>query len=692
MLETHKRTLNSVRGLCQQLLEAGLPPVEFFRRLVAPVVKEGQLRAAAVWLYDDHSRLRLICESNLSSMSETGQFFVDPEHQDAVAEVMEQTKVKVLLNRHEDLGSVKPHSLAIGPIARDDRSLGAIEVFAGPDETDEPFLHDLIELLSGYCSKAVEKPQPAAPPAVRPAGQANPSPASAAPAGIPQAAPSAPIASAFWEQFDRFLHGLRRLDVREVAANAANDGRALLGCDRVSVAIREGRRIRVRAVSGQEDVHQRANLIRTMTNLTRRVMKTGERLVYTGSVDNLPPPLEKPLSDYLAESRMRMVAMIPLIDPRRTAKTDADGQPIRKRDKRATVGCLIVEQANESEPRVGLISKVDLITPHVSEAIADAEQHESIFLLPLWRMLGRSIRWFRGRRLATAIAVIIGLTGVGAALAYYPWTYRVTADGRLMPVVQHEVFAPENGEVLEIKVRGGEQVNAGDPLIVLRNQELQAEIVTTRTSMAEKEKQAVALGHQAEEAISSGKTEEGLRFRGEQIRARTEADGLKEKLAVLEDRATRLIVRSPSKGTVATFQVEQLLRDRPVQRGERLLEIMDESREWRLELDVPEHRMGHLLRAMKQSPDQTLPMEYVPATAVEKTLHGKLQAASIATRANQSQDEGAVVEVYADINPEDVPDRRIGAEVTAKIDCGQRSLFYVLFGDVVEFVQRNVWW
>jgi multidrug efflux pump subunit AcrA (membrane-fusion protein) len=277
-------------------------------------------------------------------------------------------------------------------------------------------------------------------------------------------------------------------------------------------------------------------------------------------------------------------------------------------------------------------------------------------------------------------------------LAFTPWTYRVTADGRLMPAVQHEVFAPENGDVQEIKVRGGEQVNVGDPLIILRNQELQADIVSTRSAAAEKEKQTVALGQQADEAYSAGKAEEALRHRGEQTRARIEAEGLRDKLKVLESRAERLIIRSPAKGTVATFQVEQLLRDRPVQRGERLVEIMDESRDWRLELDVPEHRMGHLLRAMKASADQTLPLEYVPATAVETTLYGKVRASSIATRANQSQEEGAIVEVYADINEDDVPGRRIGAEVTAKIDCGKRSLFYVLFGDVVEFVQRHVWW
>ena len=94
MLETHKRTLSAARTLCQQMLEAGLSPGDFFRRLLPSVVKEGQLLAAAVWMYDDHSRLRLVSEFNLSTLSETGQFFVDPEHQDAVAEVIEQSKVR----------------------------------------------------------------------------------------------------------------------------------------------------------------------------------------------------------------------------------------------------------------------------------------------------------------------------------------------------------------------------------------------------------------------------------------------------------------------------------------------------------------------------------------------------------------------------------------------------------------------
>jgi hypothetical protein len=141
---------------------------------------------------------------------------------------------------------------------------------------------------------------------------------------------------------------------------------------------------------------------------------------------------------------------------------------------------------------------------------------------------------------------------------------------------------------------------------------------------------------------------------------------------------------------VATFQVEQLLQDRPVQRGDLLLEVMDDRGDWRLELDVPDYRMGHVLRALAAEESDVLPVDYVPATDPRRELQGTLT--EIATRSSESEASGAVVRVFAAIDPDDLPGRRIGAEVDARIRCGERSLFYCLFGDVVEFLQRRLWW
>ena len=86
-----------------------------------------------------------------------------------------------------------------------------------------------------------------------------------------------------------------------------------------------------------------------------------------------------------------------------------------------------------------------------------------------------------------------------------------------------------------------------------------------------------------------------------------------------------------------------------------------------------------------------MPVKFVLATNVEKTYPGSVSRQ--ASRANPSSEAGtSVVEFFVDIEAEDIPATAIGAEVTAKIDCGKRSLGYVLFGDVVEFVRRHLWW
>ena len=169
------------------------------------------------------------------------------------------------------------------------------------------------------------------------------------------------------------------------------------------------------------------------------------------------------------------------------------------------------------------------------------------------------------------------------------------------------------------------------------------------------------------------------------------------------------------------------------------MEIKDETGPWWLQLEVPEHRMGHLLKAVQAKEDQIvqelldskpaegrqlsdlldrhraakgvqemtvdehqklgdlflaankqLQVEFQLATNVETLFQGTLR--EIETRSNPSSGKDkAIVHVRADIDKTKLPSVRIGAEVRAKINCGQRSLGYVLFGDVVEFLQKYLW-
>ena len=482
----------------------------------------------------------------------------------------------------------------------------------------------------------------------------------------------------------------RSLDLNEVANVVVNDGRNLFGADRVSLATRRGRKTVIKAVSGQESVHPRGNLIRAMRRLTQKVITAGEAFRYDGSLNSVPKQLEEPLAEFIQEAGARFLLIVPLIEPERLVKPEepmGGGKP--ERIVRETIGALIIEQMSSSEPSTQLKSTLDSVTDHISAATFNAGAHSSIFLLPLWRSLGRFFEWLRGRRLAIAVAIVALLAIAGAALVLVPWEYRVDGTGRLMPVIQREVFAPWDGQVIELLVEGGEHVESGQPLIKLRNDELAADLVKIENELQEKRKLLHSLKAQFEEAEKGAKDDERNKAQGKAVETQVEIDGALLQQRILKDRLERLTIRAPIAGIVTTFQVQQLLLDRPVKRGDLLLQVMDEKGDWQLELEIPEHRVGRVLKAQKVlSPE--LAVEYRLLTSPELSYQATLS--SLSTRTVTAEEKGSVLEARAKLDSSKLPTRAIGADVRARIGCGKSFLGDVLFGDIIEFIQKYLWW
>ena len=315
-------------------------------------------------------------------------------------------------------------------------------------------------------------------------------------------------------------------------------------------------------------------------------------------------------------------------------------------------------------------------------------------MLPLWKACGRTLEWFHGRKLAATLAILM-LLGAGiAALVLVPWDYRVIGEGKLMPVTQVAVFAPWDGEVLEPEVDGGEDVKQGDILVRLRNEELEEEFKLAAEELKIKSQLLQSLRAKIEEAAASDERDKELEFRTQKFQTQLELAAAEERYVILKNRMDKLIVRAPIDGVVPDFQIKQLLSNRAVQAGQLLFHVMDDKGNWHMELQVEEKRMGHLLRAVKRDEDdgtaEGRDVEFVMATATTEHFYGQLTR--IATRAQTDPELGSVVEVFAAPNDlTSLPIRTIGAEVRAKISCGERSLGYVLFGDVVEFVQKYFW-
>ncbi|QDT36950.1 efflux RND transporter periplasmic adaptor subunit [Stratiformator vulcanicus] len=479
----------------------------------------------------------------------------------------------------------------------------------------------------------------------------------------------------------------RQFDTNGVCRAIANEAALLLSADRVAVILKRGRRAKVEAVTGQETVHRRSEVVRALATLGKEVMRFDGIVEHDGFHFEHAPSIEKPLAKVVQVSGTRALLAVPLHEPERPKAGDDKAIESPQRRPPRVIGCLIIEWLRDVEPPADRRTKADQIIPLTEVTVTNVRAADRIPLRPVQRMCGKAIEAIKTRYRVQAMAVAVLLVVGTAACCFVPAPYRVTVDGELMPEVRRRVFAAIDGDVTDVHISGGDHVKQGQLLATLRNEELEAELIGIRSEIGEKEQHRRALTSRYEIAFRGGQREEAIDLQGQIAGLRAELTGLKRKADVLSQRYERLKIYSPLTGTVATFRVKENLIGRPVTRGEVLMEVMDETGPWRIELEVDEHRLGHVKRSI-QNREEALPIEYLILTTPEQTYPASLERLSNRT---VPSDEGmSKVDAHASLG-ERQPPLRIGADVRARIDCGDRSLGYVIFGDVIEFVRRYLW-
>lgn len=663
----------------ESLADAGGPSATFFSEFLSRLVTVLGAEAGVVWLRDASNRIQLECEVNLATTGFYQQAESRKINESILGDMLETGEARIRSKDDEDAKLPTAHVLLLASLQRGKEIVGVVQIFQRPDSPRDarPGYLQFMEQMCGHASRFLENQE----------------------AAKKQISPLE-----FWKQFEQFMMRLQRsLNITEVANTSANDGRQIIQCDRVSVVLKRGVKTAALAVSGADSVNRRANTVRLLEKLSDRVISAGEPLTYTGQIEKLAPQIEKPLGDYLHESNARLVHIVPLFPPERLIVPGQEKEkPLAKsKSSKKAFGALVVEQMSESRPKPGLMDRAELVADHAGAALHNAVTHESLFLLPVWRFLGDSLEALRGRTLVKVVSVFVAIIVIVIAMVFIPWEYRVEAKGRLMPSIQRDVFATWDGEIIAIYVKSGDRVKEGQPLIQLRNEDLSTKLLAAEREVTDKYGEEAVFVKEKASLSRNPDREKETELDGKIGQKRIEIEGAKKMVAMLKEQTERLTIRAPIDGVVATFQVEQFLRNRPVGRGEKLLEVMDETGDWRLELEVPENRVGHVLRRQQklQIPEHPvdfpeLQVEFLPATTTEETFTGTLY--KLADKSSITPEQGSILEGLVRIPNEEInklkdkDNLRIGAEVKAKIGCGDRSLGYVLFGDVVEFIQKYV--
>ena len=485
-----------------------------------------------------------------------------------------------------------------------------------------------------------------------------------------------------WQKVEQFIKAVHNgLDPRQVAFTIANEGRRLIECDRVTVALANGNRMRVEAVSGLDTIERRAEQVKLLGRLASTVCKAGEPLWYSGDSSNLPPQIENRLHDYIDKSHTKMLAILPMSEP----GGDEDNEETRS--SKPPIGALIVEQLADARIESTTENRVAVVTDHGQAALSNALEHNSIFLMPVWKLLGKAMAPFRRSNLPKTFLVATILGFIGFALCVFPYSFSLSSNGQLIPTDKVDVFASLNGTLFDISVPDDAYatVEKGFVLATMTNNDLMVEIEQLDGELKQ-ERENYRKFARAESQRGADKLD-AILLAGERSRSEKKVAGLEKALTFKKQQAAELIVKSPIRGQVVNWQPRRTLLGRPVSRGQNLMTVVAPDTSWEIELEMPERRVGHLLNSQNEGEELSVNFSLVsnPGREFEGTV------VMINRNLEVKSDDGNTVTVRVRFDNEQVPTDllRAGTRVRAKVNCGTRSIGYVLFHELIETTRTN---
>jgi multidrug efflux pump subunit AcrA (membrane-fusion protein) len=480
-----------------------------------------------------------------------------------------------------------------------------------------------------------------------------------------------------WKRLEQFLAELHKsLDLQATSLTLVNEARRLVECDRVSLALPQGSGYRLAAISGLDNVDRRTEQASLLTKVVTASLQTGEALWQGAESTSLAAQIDEPLQAYVDRSHTKAIGIVPLM------------RNVSQQGEAACIGALVFEQMTDDRWSETLRRRAEAVVQYATPAVAHALEHDRIFLRQLWTWAGDwRKRWNASIR--TKSAVIGGVVlAMALLLAVVPAPFDIAAKGKVLPGRSWEIFAPQSGTIVNVPVRHGQQVHAGDLLVELSNTEIDVQLseLQGRQRVAQEQLDAyqralLDSGRSGKPRLSAG---DESRLGGEVLQLRQTLSGLTREIELVREKQKSLAVRAEHAGEVVTWQVEQLLQRRPVQMGQSLLTVIDPQGPWELELSLPERRLKHI---------DSVGSDAIEATFMLSTLPGREfrgRVLEIERSAEVRGEEGNTVLVRVAFDAAELPPLRSDTTVTARLHCGRRSLGYVWFCDLIEAVQTKV--
>jgi len=673
--ETVESSWRQLEDFVEQLHERARAPIEmsgFYRQLLEGCITTLAATGGAVWLQDARGRLELLYSVNLKQAVNPDDSTAVATHQARLQDCAAAAEPRIFL-QHGDGSTTSENPadtvLLVGPV---------LEACATKDEPSQPGQpRAIVELfLRAGSSPAVQQ-------------------------GWREFLSTVCHVAADFHALDeiralrseRDLHAqslalLRRVhgvaDLRRTAFEIANEGRRHVNSDRLSVLLRRGQSWSLLATSGVDRVEPRADTAKRLQTLAELAASWGEPIDYADSRldEQLPPELAELIERYIDQSHARRLVVVPI------EFAEDTGEPYPRPASHGLPSVVLVAEqfdAAESElSRQRVVELAQLCEPVLRQA-------RRLDRFPLRTCLRWADRWSRLRETwglgrfglaISAVAVVL------AALVLVPCDFEIKAPAALAPLVERDVFATTNGRVTEVRVAHGDEVHPGDVLAVLHDSQLSLDVqrIQGEIETVGKRLEAIAVVR-TDRNVREDSSQQGLPLSAETQQLEKRLASLQQQREILEGRRESLTLRSPIAGKVLTMDVQNLLRARPVERGQVLFTVADTAAGWQLLADVPQDRIGYVVAA-QQNDGKPLPVRFRLAGDVSDIYTGQVESISATAVLDMDNlgEEAPPVQVRVRVHDTALAAARPGMSAQVRIHCGRRSLGYVWLHDAWETV------
>ena len=479
----------------------------------------------------------------------------------------------------------------------------------------------------------------------------------------------------------------RSLDETQVAYDIANELHRLLPGTRVSVATIRGRGTHVKAISNQQHFNRRSSEVSAIERMATIAFRSRTDLWHPDEGDQHSPEIRKACDLYDEACDTYALAAVPLFASGESKREPNDlGALIRAEGSESTevVGVLVVELLQQEVTRDQVEACLRQVSQPIANALANARSHSGLVLMPAWRAATEAADVFRGRHRRKAIALSTAVVAAVLALLFIPADLRLRCNGVLQPISRARVFAEVPGVVNKLHVEAGETVTEGQLLLTLDNPTLSAEIADMegRLRLTREKLVTSKLQRVTSEFANPAETRNAVL---ETAALQASLASIEKQYGLLKQKEAQLEIRSPTNGQVVTWDLENRLRNRPVQPGQRLLVVAETAGDWELELKLPDARASYL-RELDDLPSAraTYVVASQPDSVYEATVY------SVAKTAVVDEQDGNVVFVSAklDTAPSDQEAVRSGVNVVSYIHVKRASLGYCKLYEFFSWARR----